>query len=162
MFKKTLLVSVVSLVLGFVGGYWFNSPDNVETLPKDSDSKVVIDSGRVKTITEKGTKSKFVPLEGKTEVNVKKDGTVTIVTKTRGLSLRPGLGIVHVPPHVRPSLDLKVAYWNRAGIVVGIPLHNKDWEKPYCGVSWQITGNTAGFVGTNTEKQIIFGLRVGF
>lgn len=164
--KRLLGNRFVHLILSFGGGMilmmYLQRPNPDTVLPKDSDSKVIIKPGETKIITKWKVQREFVPAEGRTELDVKEDGTVSVRTKTKGFAARPGLGLVYTHPRLVPALDIKLIYHNRLGMAAGVPIRKDLWRQPYVAATYQISANTAGFIGINNKKKIVFGLRVGF
>ena len=64
------------------------------------------------------TRTRFLPPEGNTTITVGKDSKVTTKIKTKGLTLRPGIGIAYQGQKLRLLSSNKVFYWGRLGLLI--------------------------------------------
>lgn len=163
-FKLLLLLLASGLALLLLN--YFNPKWDVITslkpLPPGVDRLIVIDKNGVIDQDKKGARKHYVPDEGKTEIVQDDKGKLHITVKTKGFCFRPGFGGGFIAGNANLVADVKFVYWGRLGAVAGIPISHHNWTKPYIGCSYTLIRNTSGFVGLNTKKEIVAGLRVSF
>jgi hypothetical protein len=137
-------------------------PDNAPLPPKVlTRVKVVPGKNTVTVRTRVKTVVKYVPRDGEATIDTDEDGGVSIVVKDRGLSLRPGLGVVYYD-RIAPAVDVRLAYWRRFGAGIGTAVHPKLWYYPYGYVNYTVYGNGSLFVGMAANRMVVFGLRTEF
>ena len=139
-------------------GLSFSEVEKVTVSPGKEETLKRGDSGRIiKTV-------QYVPPESKTVVVRHVDGHTTVKVTHRGVCFSPGVaGYVSRP--CRLSLDVKLAYWQRWGVVVGLPVTQlmHGWDGPYVAASYNIYKGTGLFLGyAPLASKPIFGLRVSF
>ena len=99
----------------------------IEGLPPDTKQVVTVYRDRIRVVTRDGPtrvefRDRYLPPEGRVEVVTKVDQPEKppeVVIKDRGFTSRLGGGIVYAG-EVLPLLDLKVAFWRRYSLSVGI------------------------------------------
>jgi hypothetical protein len=134
----------------------------IKNLPENVQEKVIIKKDHIIDITHKEGKKEYVPKEGKTEVIIKKDGSVVVKTKKRGLCFSPGIGGGIIGSGPRFTIDTKFVYFGRFGLVAGVPIHRTDWARPYMAMSYTVYNNTSLTFGSTIRKDLMVGIRVSF
>jgi hypothetical protein len=133
-----------------------------ELRPEDK-SKVVVGNGSVVVVDHTHGTVVLVPPDGRVETTIKKDGTVVTRVKNKGLTAHPGIGVAVFGGHgASPVLDCRVAYWNRAGLTVGLGLKRETVSRPYLAATYQVYSNTHLFLGCSIAKDVVVGVRISF
>lgn len=159
-----LILCLTFLLLPYCGKRPVPSTSNTSSgLKPDETTKITVEKGRVKiSRRDKTPTTTTLPREGSVTVIEGKDGEVKIRIKSAGFCFSPGIGLVAYSS-VRPSLDLKLIYWNQFGLGVGVPL-SQEWIKPYAAFMYQVSPAYAisVFGGYAVGGQIVGGLRISF
>jgi hypothetical protein len=165
--KKWLVVLGVGLFIYLLYPY-FNQPvvvppvTDTRPLQPNEKERVVIRKGQVTKVTKEGVKTIYVPPQGKTEITIDKRGEVTVNTKTHGFCREFGLLLGYSRKPVG-AIDCKFAFWNRLGLSAGLgaTVESRPLILGFGGITYTFS-NTSLFVGINTSKDLIVGVRVGF
>lgn len=159
-----LILCLTFLLLPYCGKRPVPSTSNTSSgLKPDETTKITVEKGRVKIDRrDKPSDSRIIPPEGSVTIIEGRDGEVRIKIKNKGFCLSPGIGLVAYSS-VRPSLDLKLIYWNQFGLGVGVPL-SQEWIEPYAAFMYQVSPAYAVsvFGGYAVGGRIVGGLRISF
>lgn len=163
------LAALLCIGIGIkVNKWWndrFNKPPVTDTLKPDEKGRLIVDGRTVTVITEKGTKE--VSGVRRTDVTLKKDGTVVLKVKDKGFAFEPGLSASITDNGPRAGLDVGIAYYKRIDLIVGIAFNNRLVDtRGYLAVGYtppvKWLSNTDFFVGITTSKAPIGGARLRF
>jgi len=145
------------------------SPTAPGALKPGERERVDVSNHQVTIITPTKTTKEYVP--GKVDVSIDKLGHATVHVRELGLMLEPGMGTGYDGVDGKLVLDVKVAYYHRAGLNAGLAfdLGGVDWHervKSEMAISYVPLvrlANTSLFVGTELFPQrAIGGIRVSF
>ena len=137
-------------------------------LKTDQRAKVIIDTRRreVRYAVRRSSgvvESKIIEEVRRATIVVKDTGEVEVVARRWGFCFEPGLALA-VEEGPKPAGDLQYFYWGHWGALAG--LYYNDNLRLYVGGSYELGRlhlfNTSLWTGVNLQKEIVFGLRVGF
>lgn len=171
---------VIIGLLIFAANFLFNKEKPVVIPGHKPDQSIVLQEnekeiigvvGNKITVAKRGkdgkveTETKYVPPDGGAKIAFKKDGSVEVRVKNKGLSASPGLSLLYADS-LRAGIDLNLAYWNRLGISMGVGLGRHPVAVPFAAVNYSWGNvrfrNTALMVGYTTRKTWLVGVRVRF
>lgn len=141
-----------------------------DKLKDNEKEKIIVENGDIKRITRKG-KDQIGKIDSgarRTEIIVDDKGNVSIIQKTHGFIFEPGLCTGLNKEGILFGLDSQIYFVRTLGINIGImgQSTNKLHLEGHIALSYQlpyrIFNNTSGFIGYNTDKDIIIGFRVKF
>ena len=177
MIKKSITFGAIAVLL-LVASLWVVNklnerilenilPQSVTRLKEDETEKIIVDKGRLVIVTKDGIRQPVhIPPSGRVVATRKKDGSTEFTVKNKGFSLEVGGGLLYSDT-VRAGLDLRLAYWNRFGLHVG--LAGGKAKPALVGVlagSYRLDliglQNTSVYVGVTTLKMPGIGFRVEF
>lgn len=130
-------------------------------LKPNENAIVQVKRTRVIEVTRERDAQFYVPPEGRVDVRVKKDGGHEVIIKDKGFTVAPGVGFAVIDAPML-TIDAKLAYWSRWGLVAGVPLSADHWYHPYAAISYQVYNNTSVFLGPTLGGYIIAGARISF
>jgi hypothetical protein len=114
--------------------------DNVTRIPESVCDLLVYDpTQKVKT------ENRYLPPEGKAEINTDLNGNTTISIKSRGLCFEPCVSAVTAQEGIKIGIGARLAYWNRYGLSIGVnyPLDNNNSNnnipKPHVAIDRRIS-----------------------
>ncbi len=128
---------------------------DVRPLRPDESARVVLRPGRVANVGHDRTVTRYVPEDARVEVSVSTHGVVSVAVQNKGLTAGPGVGLAYSQKLV-PSLDVRVAYWGRGSLLLGVTLVN---PAPYVGVGYNVFKRTS-FYAARKPDGYLFGVRV--
>ena len=136
-------------------------PDISQPLPEDTAVLVHQHKDILTVKTPTNTVRRYVPQDGSVAVSVKKDGGIKINVKTKGWTAKPTIGLL-VSDKVYGTVGLRVAYWNRFGLLVGGGWNGRGigWLGASYSLDQLSLRNTDIYVGYTTRKQLAVGISV--
>lgn len=186
--KYTAIAVVIVLVAAYMGNEYVKRKIlekaiiTAPVLKENEAQKIIVDTNKreVRVVKRgpmgkgKGTK------EGNTEV-VKvtegartvvitelNDGTIQVVALNKGFCFEPGLALYY-SEQARLGVDVQFAYWKQWGVLLGAGVNTGDRHRTvraYVAVNHAVPlnflDNTTVFIGVDTKKDAVLGLRIRF
>ena len=172
-----ILIAVAIIGLGRLTERWRHN-ERIATSPvltQAEKSKVIIDASKNKVtiVRRDGDKQVITEVSGsrKVSVTVTKDGELKVYAPTKGFIFEPGILFAQDEGGTMLGLDAQVFYWRKTGLLAGLSAPPRRGLllqdiRAHVALGYNLAdvkmANTNVFVGYNTKKSIMVGLRVRF